>query len=44
MMDFKTLESEDEDDRHLKGAAQLLTKKSSTGEKWWNETKNFKKQ
>ena len=32
MMDFKTLESEDEDDRHLKGATQLLTKKSSTGE------------
>ena len=44
MMDFKTLESKDEDDGHLKGAAQLLTKKSSTGEKWWNETKTFKKQ
>jgi len=41
MMDFKTLESKDEDDGHLKGAAQLLTKKSSTGEKWWNETKTL---
>ena len=44
MLDFKTLEGKDEDDGHLKGAAQLLTNKSSTGEKWWNETKNFKKQ
>ena len=41
---YKTWESKDEDDRHLKGAAQLLINKSSRGEKWCTETKNFKKQ